>query len=164
MREVDGILYFGTADGLFCRFNTDISDSTMYNDNGTAIDAFWSTRLDDDGSTLLYKTTIKIGITMKPDTLSSVKVYVTTQKNSFALANTFTYDSFDFSDIDFADFSFMTGGVVQTVPLRYKVKKYISLQITARNDIKDESFGICKIEKVFITGSYVRTPSGGVLT
>ena len=162
--EVDGTLYFGTANGKFCRFNTDIADSTAYNDDGEAIDAFWATPLDNDGDPLRYKSTQAVAVVLKPNTISSVKVYITTEKNSALLANTFTPDTFSFDDIDFSNFSFDTGNVVQTVPIQQQIKKYISLQITARNNTVNESFGIAQIAKKYVFNNNVRTVSGGVIT
>ena len=60
--EQEGTLYFGTADGRLCRFNSDRVDGQgnirmdAYSDDGQAITADWATKLDDDGDFMRYKT------------------------------------------------------------------------------------------------------------
>ena len=158
--EVNGTLYFGTADGRFCRFNTDITDNTAYNDDGAAINAFWSTKADADNDFGRYKSIQgKRGcaIMVKPNTLSSAKVYATTERAALSYLTSYeTEGAFSFEDLDFADFSFSTGETVQVFTLGVKVKKYKVLQFVIQNDVKDERFGVFAVVKHFFYGSYVR--------
>jgi hypothetical protein len=68
-------LFFGTADGRICRFNTDREKLDRYNDDGEPIAAVWSTCMDDDGYPTRLKTLEKRGcvVTMKPFVRSSVE-------------------------------------------------------------------------------------------
>ena len=59
--SVGGELYFGTADGRICKFNSDIPGLTRFSDDGEAISAIWSTIADDDGQAQRYKTMLKKG-------------------------------------------------------------------------------------------------------
>ena len=42
--EVDGALFFGTAEGAICRFNNDLEGVMQYHDNGSPIVCQWSTK------------------------------------------------------------------------------------------------------------------------
>ena len=59
--EHDGALYFGTATGLICRFNTDQEAPDCYHDNGAAILCMWSTKDDDDGDFMQRKALCRRG-------------------------------------------------------------------------------------------------------
>lgn len=157
--EVDGVLYFGTTDGKFCRFNSDISDNTAYNDDGDAIYTIWSTKADDDGDFGRYKSIAGIrgcSIMVKPNTLSSARVYLTTQRAALQFLMAYEgSERFSFEDLDFSDFSFETGDTIQTFNLGVKIKKYVVLQIIIQNNVVDENFGVFKISKHYTAGRLV---------
>lgn len=156
--SVAGELYFGTADGKVCKFNTDINDMTKYSDNGEAIDAIWTTKNDDDDLPHLYKTMQKKGclVTIKPYTRSSAKVFLAKDGNPEKLVKQENMDIFDWNDIDFDRFTFNTNDSPQDIFLRSKVKKYKRLQIVIRNDAVNEGFGIFQIVKTYVVGNYAK--------
>ena len=156
--SVAGELYFGTADGKVCKFNTDVNDMTKYSDNGEAIDAIWTTKNDDDDLPHLYKTMQKKGclVTIKPYTRSSAKVYLAKDGNPEKLVKQENMDIFDWNDIDFDRFTFNTNDSPQDIFLRSKVKKYKRLQIVIRNDAVNEGFGIFQIVKTYVVGNYAK--------
>ena len=155
---VDDVLYFGTADGRLCRFNNDRNTMSRYNDDGAAITAVWSTKADDFNFIGRRKTLVKRGSVamIKPYTRSSIKVYVSTDKISDFLLRTGTMDILDFGDIDFSRITFNTSDRPQVVPFNKKVKKFITLQLVFKNDVKDEGFGIYGAELTFVEGNYVK--------
>lgn len=156
--SVAGELYFGTADGQICKFNTDISDMRRYSDDGKAIVAIWTTKNDDDGSPHLYKTMQKKGcmVTIKPYTRSSAKIYLAKDGDPEKLVKQENMDIFDWNDIDFDRFTFNTNDSPQDIFMRSKVKKYKRLQIIIKNDAENEGFGIFQIAKTFVFGNYAK--------
>ena len=162
MRVMDGVaesLWFGTADGRLCRFNTDIDGMKRYSDDGTAITALWSTKADDDGDPMALKTMLKKGnaVTIKPYTRSGVKILFRTDRDAVAWqAAEGTMDIFDWEDIDFARFTFNANDGPAEVPFNRKVKNYKRLQIIVKNDAVNEGFGVFSIVKHFVTGNFAK--------
>ena len=68
--ERTGELFFGTADGRLCGFNTDRKRWTATTTTAAAITACWTTKADDDGDFMLRKTMLKKGpgVMVKPST------------------------------------------------------------------------------------------------
>jgi hypothetical protein len=153
-----GQLYFGTPDGRVCVFNTDAGDMTRYSDDGAAIVAEWSTRADDDGSFMARKSLVGTGtgILIKPYTHSSAEVLLETERDFGFVAASARMDILDFSDFDFQKFSFLTSDKPQVVPVRSRVRKYNTLQITVRNARAGEGFGVYGVIKRFCYSGFVR--------
>ena len=153
-------LFFGTADGRVCRFNTDRNGMSRYSDDGAAIDAVWATRYDDDGTPAVLKTLLRRGccVTIKPFTRSSAEVYLRSDRSGGRAVQTAgaTMDIFDFSDIDFERLTFRTDESPQEIFLNRKIKNYKRLQIIVRNRVPNEGFGIFQITKHFVTGNYAK--------
>lgn len=155
--ERNGSLYFGTEDGRLCRFNTDLSGMAVYNDDGQPIVAQWSTKADDDGDFMVYKTMTKRGggVMLKPYTRSGVHILL--RSDNDAVGSEIGYqevDVFDWEDIDFSRFSFISNDAPRVIPFNRKKKKYLTLQIIVKNDAVNEGFGVFGIIKRYITGSY----------
>ena len=158
--EKSGELYFGTADGRVCKFNTDIATLDKYNDDTAAVKCAWSTKNDDDGASYLYKTMQKRGcsVTIKPFTRSSAKIYIAKDGDfeKLILAKESLMDIFTFEDFSFERLSFNTNDSPQDIYLKKKVKKYKRLQIIIRNDSLSEGFGIFQIAKTYAVGNYAK--------
>lgn len=158
--EVDGVLYFGTSSLTLNAIRKFREDTTMarYNDDDDAIDAIISTKLDDDGNFMLTKTMRKkgSGLMLQPYTRSSVDVYLTTMDYTDKLIKSATMDIFDFGDIDFDRFTFNTQRSAQVIPFLKKEKKYTALQITLRNNVASEGFGVLGIIKSYDVVNYVK--------
>lgn len=156
----DEELYFGTADGRICKFNTDIEDMSRYSDDGAAISAVWATKYDDDGTPAVLKTLLKRGccVTIKPYARSSAEVYIRADRtggHEKKVAGK-PMDILDFSDIDFERITFNTDESPQEIFLNRKVKNYKRLQIIVRNREPNEGFGIFQITKHYVTGNYAK--------
>ena len=156
----DEALYFGTADGRICKFNTDIEDMSRYSDDGAAISAVWATKYDDDGTPAVLKTLLKRGccVTIKPYARSSAEVYIRADRtggHEKKVAGK-PMDILDFSDIDFERITFNTDESPQEIFLNRKVKNYKRLQIIVRNQEPNEGFGIFQITKHYVTGNYAK--------
>ena len=152
-------LYFGTADGRVCRFNTDIEGMARYNDDGAAIEAVWSTRADDDGDPMVYKTLLKHGnaVTIKPYACSGAKIFFRTDRDAVAWqAAEGTMDIFSWETIDFSRVAFNTNDGPSEIAFRHAVKKYKRLQILVKNDAVNEGFGVYAIVKHYAAGKFAR--------
>ena len=93
---------------------------------------------------------------IKPFTRSSVKVLARTEKDFGKQITYSTMDIFHWEDIDFSRFTFNANDGPQVVPFNSKVKKYITLQITVKNDGLNEGFGVFGIIKRFTKGNFVK--------
>ena len=154
----DEHLWFGTADGRICRFNTDFEGMARFSDDGQPIRAVWATKLDDDGDSTVQKTMIKRGasVTIKPHARTSAKVYVIKDEDAERLVASGSFSIFSFEDMDFDDFSFDTYDGPKDIALHTKVKKYKRLQIVITNEENNQGFGIEKVTKHFVTGNFAK--------
>lgn len=153
-----GDLYFGTEDGRVCRFNTDIQRMDRYADDGEAVVCAWSTKADDDGLFTQYKSLSRrgCGVLIKPYLRSSVKVLARTEKDFGRQIRYATMDIFDWEDLDFSRVGFVSSDAPQVVAFNKRMKRYITLQITVRNDGLNEGFGVFGITKRYTKGTSVK--------
>ncbi|MBE7016644.1 MAG: hypothetical protein E7420_00600 [Ruminococcaceae bacterium] len=152
-------LFFGTADGRVCRFNTDIESLERFSDDGAPIDSVWATKMDDDGCATVLKTMLKRGcaVTLKPYSRSSAQVYFRTDSDPGPrIAAETTLDIFSWENIDFERLSFDSNDSARELFLNSKVKKYKRLQIMVRNCVADEGFGVFAITKNYVEGNYAK--------
>lgn len=166
-------LWFGTADGHLCKFNTDIDNRTAYCDDGvltqnddgvysmtggTAIVCRWSTPLDDDNTPQFYKTLNKKGsmLTVLPYTRTSASVTLNADGNRRYQLGIFYADIFDWELIDFSRFTFNANDTAQDQFFNKKVKKYKRLQIIIENNESYEPFGILQIIKTYTVGNFAK--------
>lgn len=164
-------LWFGTADGRLCKFNTDIADRTAYCDDGTltidsngeklltggtAIPCRWSTPLDDDGIPQYFKTLNKKGsmITLLPYVRTSASVTLIADGEKEYPLGTYYADIFSWDPVDFDRFTFSSNETAQDDFFNKKVKKYKRLQIVVENTAIYEPFGILKITKTYTIGNF----------
>ena len=154
--EYHGTLYFGTADGHICRFNTDIENMTRYSDDGAAIVAQWVTGADDMGDFMTKKRIIKrgSGVMIKPYTRSSAKIYYRTNREVGKLVRTGMMDLFDWEDIDFERITFNGNDAPQVIPFNAKRKNFLTIQTSIKNDAANEGFGIFGIILRYTVGNY----------
>lgn len=160
-RERGGVeeLFFGTADGRVCRFNSDKGKMDCYSDDGEAIDALWATKLDDDGCATVLKTMIKRGcaVTLKPYSRSSARISFRTDRDPAPWEAVYdTLDICSWENIDFSRFTFDSNDSAREIFFGTKVKKYKRLQIIIRNNAVNEGFGIFAITKNYVEGNYAK--------
>ncbi len=151
-------LYFGTSDGKLCKFNTDVDGLAKYSDDGEPIEAVWSTKADDDGDVMVYKTLLKRGnsVTLKPYARSSARVCFKTEKDVVEWQAYDTLDIFEWEDLDFERFTFNSNDGPAEVLFNCKIKNYKRLQIFVKNDALNEGFGVFAITKHYTTGKFTR--------
>ena len=169
--SVGGKLYFGTADGRICKFNTDVSGMARFNDDGEYVNvggevryvsggfpivAAWATPNDADDGVQYFKTLNKKGClaVLSPMTRSSCECFFVTDGNPEELVTSDTFDIFDWEDIDFERFTFSTNVAPREIYFNKKKKKYKRLQIVIRNSTLNEGFGIHEIVKTYSVGNF----------
>lgn len=154
--SVEGGLYFGTTDGKFCRFNTDIATTNRYNDDGKEITAVWETMADNDGMSTVYKTMLKkgSGLTIKPSVHTGADIYVSVDGEPFELFCSEMFSLFVWDDMDFLGFTFFTSETPKVVMINRKIKKYGSVQFRIVNDKLNQAFGIYELTRCFTVKGY----------
>lgn len=153
-------LWFSTSNGTLRRFKT-TDEGDCYNDDGEAIYAEWSTPLDNDGATQLYKTLLKKGtvVSMLPYAVTSAKVYLNVDNNKKYYIGQQYADRFYFSYIDFDRFTFDSNDAPIDIFINKKIKKYKRLQFIIANDVINEPFVVYEITKSYTVGSYSKRKS-----
>lgn len=166
-------LYFGTADGYLCKFNTDIEHRTKFCDDGTvyvdvngetllnggvAIPCRWATPLDDDDKPQYFKKLNKKGslLTILPHERTSALVTLIADGERRYPLGIFYADIFSWSPIDFDRFSFSSNETAQDDFFNKKVKKYKRLQIVVENTAIYEPFGVLQIVKTYTIGNFAK--------
>ena len=154
----DDKLLFGSNDGNLYIFNTDLDYEEKYSDDGEAIVAEFTTRLDDDGDFGRYKSLFEKGLSikLKPYTHSGVEVYIETDRLGKKKVFEQNVDILRFPNWNFARISFKSAILPQIIPIRVRCKKYITMQITVSNSKNNECFGVLGIMKRSIKGNYVK--------
>lgn len=141
---VDGeALCFGTADGKLRRFAVNVDDQDSYNDDGTAIDAYWET-CDFDGNLFFRsKTFTSVSCRLAAASLTGVKIFA--QKRGiwsqvFDAKERARY--FDWGYIDFAKFVFSADRTPRTLYGKIKIKKVDKVRFRLQNKEFNEPFGL----------------------
>lgn len=151
LKEYDDKLYIGAKDGsIFIVGGT--------NDNGEAINSYWTTLMDNFGFDNQLKTTNKRGGIAKVKTIPNgiVKIARKTDKlPAYKYTTQKSATGFNFNNIDFANFSFTT---TDKFHLLYKIKekKIMELSLKFYSDEKDKPFGIYSATIEAFAGGYVK--------
>jgi hypothetical protein len=147
----NGKLYMGDNEGnIYCIEGT--------NDNGQAIESYWTTPMDNFKYPNHYKTTNKRGGIAKLKSIQNgkTKLAIRTERMSdFEYLTQKNLNGFNFGDIDFENFSFEN---TKEVYLIYKIKKKKIHEISLKfySDELDKPFGIYSIILEAFIGGYVK--------
>lgn len=143
-------LYFGTDDGSIFYFRGS-------NDNGNAIQSYWTTPMDQIKYPQYRKTTNKRGTIAKIKNLQNgkIKIYVKTDRKEWKLLKELNSKGFDFNNIDFSNFSFHSGDNFYAV-FRVKMKKIKHITFKFECDELDKAFGIYQLNTSAYLGSFVK--------
>jgi hypothetical protein len=139
-------LFIVTGDGKVKKY---CSDTEVYNDDGAAIYAAWSTPNDSDGAATYFKTMIKAGCCATVAPFLNTGWTVQLRKDG-APAET----------IQSMSVSIDPALGPQEVFFRHKEKKYKRLQIILSNGNKNQPFGIHEISKLYTVGRYSKRKRG----
>ncbi len=150
--ELNGELWYGTADGKLCKFNSDLGGLERFSDgmvnengnwiNGQVIRAYWRTKQDALSSLAMKKSLSRKGcaVMVKPYDRSSVLV---TAEGDGIVVN---------ATVDLAD------NEITTTLFRFEksLKRFNTLRLTLENDTINEGFGIYGIQIRYVPDRYVR--------
>jgi hypothetical protein len=155
--EVADRLFFGTFDnGLIHKFKKD-NDTNAYNDDGKAINAYWTSKHFTFEADELKKMIEKVFFSLKPAARSSVDLYyVTNKKYSNLVKSIRTFGTFDFRAMDFSAFTFNTSVFPRESSAKIKAKKITHFQVVFKNDRLNESMGITSTGIKFKYQNYVK--------
>ncbi len=157
--SIEDLLYFGDDDGNICVFKSNEIGMNRFSDDGRAIKAVWSIKMDDDDLGLMSKTLSKKGcvLTLKPMIRSSINIgYKTLENTKEKHVLTYSAGILDFNYIDFTRFTFISNDNARTVVIRHKIKKYVALQFIFSNEKVNEGFGIFNFIKCYTPINYIK--------
>ncbi|MBR2502783.1 MAG: hypothetical protein IKB62_01520, partial [Oscillospiraceae bacterium] len=155
--DFDGELFFGTADGRFCRFKGEDRGMFRFSDDGAPIRAVWSTPFSDDDVIQRFKTLQKKGclVVMAPYSRSGCKIYYVVDGKREKMAKEDRLDiSTIFELVDFTRLGFDSNPNPREIYFNKKQRKYKRLQFVFENNNVNEGFGIFKIVKTYTVDGY----------
>lgn len=139
----DDRLWFGTANGLICRFYDDPTAPESYNDNGVAIKAIWDTPYLTGSVRYNRKSFLYIGVTMGSSPVNTLEVYAKRLgKWELQFKDGATARYFDFNHVDFGNFTFSTDRSPITVHHKIRVRYVDKAQFRFMNRELNEPFSI----------------------
>ncbi len=145
--EYDNVIYMGGTDGSLRKMKSEEVDGMQaYSDDGAAIYACWSTKMDDLGDPSQIKRIMKngTGVLVMPFATSGGKIYYVTDNQEFvkgySLSLVFDFDNIDFNNIDFGETDYPV-----FVPCRKKKRKAKMLQMVVENGEVNQAFGLYAI-------------------
>lgn len=158
-------LYFGTKNGVVCKFNFDKRDEygeipiNYYTFDGRTIKSGCATKMDNCGIPHLTKSTVKKSLVIKTKALggSVIKVKVRTNRDPFSQVTRIASTPFSFDDLSFEDLNFETGES-SVFAVKEKQKKWIEKQLYLYSDEHMRPFALYYIAyRYFIAGRYKAT-------
>ncbi len=159
LKEHEGTLFIGTADGKLRRFKS-VSEHGMnaYSDDGAGINAMWTTPLLDGGCFMKKKNICRrgTGILIKPFIRSSGEIFFTTDKSYRSVTGSYTSDVIDFDDIDFNRFTFNCRDNPKVEVSPKKFRGVLQFQMGVRHTAANEGFGILAMMITFTVRSYIK--------
>lgn len=151
LRKYRDDLYFADDQG-----NVYVFDGT--NDDGQAIESYWTTPRDAFGYANHLKRTNKRGSIVKVKNIPNGKVKIAVETNNNPeerIIKEASSNGFDFGNIDFSNFSFETGENSYIV-FKVKEKKFIDMSMKVFSDELDKPFGLISISIEAFLGGYVK--------
>ena len=150
LRNYEDELYFGTSDGVIYKIDGS-------NDNGTAIESYWTTPYDQIKYPQYRKTTNKRGTIAKVKNVQNGKVTISvkTDRKDWKELKTVAISGFDFDNLDFDNFSFGTGDNMYVV-FRVKMKKIKHISFKFSCNELDKKFGLYQLNTSAYLGSFVK--------
>ena len=147
--ELDGDLFFGTEDGLLCRFNTDLSDdSGIFRDSISReeerpINAFWTTAFSDDGQMGRWKKTVSRQCALLTRGIKGgARISLDMSTDGEPWENIVCFEpegSFSFGNIDFSSWSFETAQMPQALGVGKKPGRYIAVAMRISNSVMGQN-------------------------
>ena len=149
LEDIDD-LYFGTEDGKVMQFYTDAESSTSYNDDGEAIDAYW-TLPEFSGDVFFRNKNVKfIAVKLKTAARTGIEIYGQVDgiwTSVYADYSSFGY--FDFNNFDFSNFTFSTDATPKKAQSKITIRKKDKTAFRLRNNRIGQPFGIYSVAFIY---------------
>lgn len=157
MWQQDGRLYFGSAAGVVYRFFADTAAPRSYNDDGAAIDAYWTTGYIYGGAFERNKLFRRISLLLDSLPVTSVEI----QARRRGLWQTVRYESLRTRYLSWANsvwskWTWRADATPKTLVTKAKVKKADKVQYRFRNAQLNEPFSLLQYAVEYTDGSYFK--------
>lgn len=150
LKEYNGSLFIGSTDGVIY-----ILDGT--NDNGIAINSYWTTPMDAFGYSNMLKTTNKRGGVARIRTIPNGKIKIAerTNKRDERYITSKSSTGFDYTNLDYSNFAYTTKNESYIV-YKIKEKKFLNISLKFYSDEIDKPFGLYSAVLEAFIGGYVK--------
>lgn len=161
--ELDGELWFGTADGCLCKFNSDRIGMNRFSDGsekvggawtaGNAIRALWATPADEFGTTAAAKSLLYDGVTLVCSHFerSSIRIYyIADGMLAGVLERELDAEQAD----NLSDLLLRPSGT--KIHLNFDIRGFNTLQLVFENNVLDEGLGVSSAEVKYSYGNEYR--------
>lgn len=138
--SIDGVLFYGTADGKIVKFDKD-----KRSDNGSPINCVWEMSFYDFGYETITKYMSKAWVSIKPSSRTSASVSWLTNDDASKEDTKFYYNLATFVHANFAHWSFHTNYNPQPIPKKLKAKGFVYLKLIITNNTADETLTLLSI-------------------
>lgn len=160
--EVNGDLYLALGFSSLAKLNTDLDGEAMYQDyystyggERKAIEAYWTTPLDDDNYPTRRKSIGSHWLAFQTNgDIGDLELFYRTELSGEwkPLREVSCDREFDFYCVDFASFDFAAAQPLGDVPYHGKIKNYMRVQFKAQNTADGQSLPLAGIMKSFTYG------------
>lgn len=150
LKEFDGDLYVGSMNG-------DIFVLGGTNDNGFAINSYWTTPMDGFGYPNMLKITNKRGGVAKIKIIPNgvIKIAERTNKRDIRYITSKSLNGFTYKNFSYSNFSYVAKNDAHIV-YKIKEKKFIEISLKFYSDELDKPFGIYGGTLEAFVGGYVK--------
>lgn len=152
--EYDDHLYFGDIYGNIRKiWNEEDRSATnrIYNDDGSAINAYWDTPILTFNTISQYKTMKGLWVMCAPYVRSSIDVFYRAKGDMYNAKHA-SIDMFSFDDLDFNRFTFNTDDFPRIIATNAKLKKFVTAQFRFQNNVLNEPFSFYEAEMQYTIG------------
>lgn len=148
---IDNTLCFGSnTEGLIYQF-----DPTIANDDGVAIDAWSTTRVEHDGTPTWIKVISKLDLTAKPMNRGSVDLLFLSRQGVADIALNMQTSAFSYAGFSYVNFTYSTS-FFPIVKRKSMSKRANYFQFKFQNNVLDERMSIVSLKIEYDQGSEMR--------
>ena len=157
MWEEDGRLYFGSEEGVVYCFYTDSRDPKSYNDDGKAIEAYWTTGYISGSVFDRDKTFRKLSVLVDSFPVTSVELLATREglwRRLYLNSAGSRYHSWNY--ISWDNWQWSNDNTPRTLVSKLQEARADRVQYRFRNAEKDQPFGLLQYACEYTTGGYYK--------
>ena len=143
-------LYFGTSDGKVMQFYTNPESSVSYNDDGQAIDAYW-TLPEFSGDVFFRNKNVKfVAVKLKSAVRTGIEIAAQIDGEWVVVYEDYSSFSYiDLEDVDFNNFTFSTDRTPKKAQSKVTIRKKDKTAFRLRNNRLGQPFGIYSVAFIY---------------